>query len=147
MSNKIDVAHVNMVKVLFKDGDQIVSELDKRKAELVHAAMGISGESGEILDTIKKHTMYNKELDIPNLIEELGDMEFFMQALRDLTGISREETLVANIHKLSVRYPSGTFLNADAIERKDKLADGSGFFEQEQLDLKHLDSANMEVKL
>lgn len=97
---------------------------------LVHAGMGISGEAGELLDAIKKCWAYNKPLDMLNVIEELGDLEFYMQALRNLLGITRDEVLLANMDKLAKRFPSG-YSDAAAIERADKVIDDgftSGFF-------------------
>ena len=44
---------------------------------LVHAQMGLTSEAGEFTDAVKKHRIYNKPLDIPNLIEEIGDILWF----------------------------------------------------------------------
>lgn len=40
---------------------------------LIHMALGLAGEIGELLDAVKKHVIYGKPLDIVNLSEELGD--------------------------------------------------------------------------
>lgn len=109
-----------MVRNLFKDGNIIVRQLNKSKAEAVHAGMGIAGEAGELLDAIKKYTMYNKPLDRDNVIEELGDLEFYMEALRQNLGINRQETLQMNMAKLGVRYSSGSFSDEQAQLRADK---------------------------
>jgi NTP pyrophosphatase (non-canonical NTP hydrolase) len=86
---------------------------------LMHAAVGIAGEGGELLDAIKKHWVYNKPLDRANVIEELGDLEWYMQALRTLLDITREETLLANVEKLGRRYPAG-YTDFHAAARLDK---------------------------
>ena len=85
----------------------------------MHAAIGVSGEAGELLDIIKKNWAYNKPIDIPHVIEELGDIEFYMFALRAKLCISREQTLTHNIEKLKKRYPEG-YTDAAAKERADK---------------------------
>lgn len=82
--------------------------------------MGISGEVGELLDAVKKHVFYKKPLNIEHIIEELGDIEFYMEAFRQCLDIDRRECLQANIDKLLTRYPSGSFSNEDAIARADK---------------------------
>lgn len=109
-----------MVKALAKDGAQIARDLDGYDAHILHMAVGISGESGELLDAIKKATIYRKPLDHANVIEELGDLEFYMEGLRQRLGISREETLEANFNKLSVRYGKGTYSDQQAQDRADK---------------------------
>jgi hypothetical protein len=41
---------------------------------LLHGAMGLATETGEFIDTLKKHVFYGKELDYPNVREEVGDI-------------------------------------------------------------------------
>lgn len=113
-------AYSNMVETLAKDGSLIVAEMDGRDAHLIHMVMGISGEAGELLDAIKKHTIYHKPLDHANVVEELGDIEFYMEGLRQRLGITREKTLEANFNKLSVRYSKGTYSDQQAQDRADK---------------------------
>lgn len=87
---------------------------------LMHAAIGIAGEAGELLDAVKKTWVYGKSLDITNLVEELGDLEFYMQALRTQLQLTRDEILEANVEKLTKRYPTG-YTDALAIARLDKV--------------------------
>lgn len=112
--------HEQMVSSLCKPGYDILNELSPQKAFLIHMAMGLSGEAGEVLDTVKKHCIYNKDLDDSNLVEELGDLEFFMAGMRQCLGLTREDILQANIAKLSVRYAAGRYTNEQAQARADK---------------------------
>ena len=115
-----DHDHSYMVASLVKDGQDIVNELTAEQAHLAHMAIGISGESGELLDAIKKHVIYGKPLDMENVIEELGDLEFYMEGIRLGLGISREKCLHANIQKLGKRYADNKYSNESAISRADK---------------------------
>ena len=110
-----------LVRALLKPPAQILAELSPAKCNLIHLALGISGEAGEILDTIKKHTIYNKPLAVENLIEELGDIEFFLEALRQELNVSHNTIIAANKAKLSRRYNKGSFSNEQAIARADKV--------------------------
>jgi NTP pyrophosphatase (non-canonical NTP hydrolase) len=116
----LDQDHAMMVAALIKPGEEIIAETTPLKAHLNHMAMLLSGEAGEVVDAIKKHTIYNKELDFVNVIEELGDIEFALEAIRKSLGIHRDETLAMNMEKLSKRYPQGSFSNTDAQTRADK---------------------------
>lgn len=109
----------DMVAGLAKPGDAIIASLTPEKAHQLHMAVGISGESGELLDAIKKAVIYNKPLDRENVIEELGDLEFYMQGLRAGLGITRNETIQANIAKLGKRYSQG-YSDQAAQDRADK---------------------------
>ena len=110
----------DMVSILHKRAEIILGELIPEQVDLIHAVMGISGEAGELLDQIKKHTIYQKPLDMKNVIEELGDIEFYLEQLRQALGITREITLFANMEKLKKRYPNG-FSNEAAQARADKV--------------------------
>ena len=114
------IKHNEMVTALAKPGNDIVATLSPESAHLLHMAVGVSGESGELLDAIKKAAIYNKPLGRENVIEELGDLEFYMEGLRQGLGITREETIEANIAKLGVRYSSGSYSDKQAQDRADK---------------------------
>lgn len=114
------MTHIELVRAIKKPGEKILLEMTPTQADLLHMAAGVAGEAGELLDAIKKHAIYQKPLDVKNVREELGDLEFYMAAIRDILSLSREEILQENINKLSARYPGLSYSNAAAIERKDK---------------------------
>jgi len=114
--------HSEMVKALVKPGEAILLTLTPAKADLWHGATGVVGEAGELIDAVKKHVIYNKPLDLINVIEELGDLEFYMEQIRQNLGITREETLGGNIAKLSKRYEGLKYSDAGAQARADKEA-------------------------
>lgn len=114
------MTHPELVKALVKPGEDIHRESSPSDMHLLHMVLGIAGEAGEMVDAIKKAVIYRKHLNLKNVIEEFGDLEFYMEGLRTALGISREETLKQNIEKLSERYKSLNYSNSAAIERADK---------------------------
>jgi len=91
--------------------------LDKNKdSNLLHGAIGISTEAGEILDAFKKHLYYGKELDVINIKEEIGDIMWYVAILCRELDLSMEDILQTNIDKLKARYPE-KFSNYSAIHR------------------------------
>jgi NTP pyrophosphatase (non-canonical NTP hydrolase) len=114
--------YVLMVASLTKSGTSILAELTPQEANLWHMGTGVSGEAGELLDAIKAAVIYRKPLDVDNVIEELGDLEFFMEGLRQAIGVSREHVLEQNMAKLAKRYEGFKYSNAAAQERADKAA-------------------------
>lgn len=118
-----DEKHAKMVAVLTKPGQQLVDEMTPLKAHLNHMMIGISGEVGELGDAIKQMTMYDKVLDRENVVEEFGDLEFYLEGLRASLGITRVETLLHNQKKLGDRYKSKVYSNEQAIARADKNQD------------------------
>lgn len=110
-----------MTLALAKDGAVIKQEITPEQANLLHMGVGAVGEAAELLDAIKKHVIYQKPLDVENVKEELGDLLFYMSNLMQSVGLSFEEILRHNIDKLSVRYSKGSYSNAQAQERADKI--------------------------
>lgn len=112
-------SHADMVNELRKSGYDIIQNLTPRSVDTWHAATGICTEAGELLDAVKKLVIYNKPLDLTNVIEELGDLEFYMQQIRAAWGIDRAAVLRANMEKLGIRYADG-YSDKAAQERADK---------------------------
>lgn len=83
---------------------------------LLHGVMGNSTEAGELLDQLKKHIFYGKELDRTNIIEELGDQFWYMAVITHCLNIPLSEILEKNINKLKARYPE-KFSSEKAINR------------------------------
>ena len=83
---------------------------------LLHAAMGIATESGELLDMLKKRFFYGKPVDRVNAIEEMGDLCWYMAIACDVLGVSFEEIMAINIAKLKKRYPE-RFEEEQAVTR------------------------------
>ena len=114
------IEHPEMVRVLCKPGETILGELTPTDAHLLHMVIGISGECGELLDAVKKSTIYQKTLDRENVVEELGDIEFYLEGLRQCLDITREETIAENIGKLATRYKGFKYTDDQAQKRRDK---------------------------
>lgn len=86
---------------------------------MVHASMGIAGEAGEVVDAVKKTWIYGNPLDTENILEECGDLLFYIQALLTENGFTMDEAIAHNIAKLAKRYPQG-YTDQAAIARADK---------------------------
>lgn len=77
---------------------------DEFNAKLTHYLLGIGTEAGEIQDALKKALIYGKDLDKTNLIEEIGDLCWYMGRTLELLGSSFEEAMQRNNAKLKARY-------------------------------------------
>ena len=108
-----------MVSRLAKDPEMIIESINHMKVDLWHGATGVATEAGELLDAVKKHAIYDKRVDCENIIEELGDLEFYMEMVRSSLDISREDTLRHVRQKLGKRYAEG-YSDQAAQQRADK---------------------------
>ena len=80
--------------------------LDKKDV-LINGVMGLCGESGEVIDIVKKHLAQGHELDRDKLIKELGDVAWYLAETTTALDVDLEEVLAGNIAKLKARYPEG----------------------------------------
>ena len=75
---------------------------------LLQGVMGMSGESGEALDIVKKIMFQGHELNEAtkeHLIRELGDVLWYVATTAESLGTDLETVMQTNIDKLRARYP------------------------------------------
>ena len=95
------LSHPALVMALCKSGKDILLAMSYKQAHLLHMAIGISGEAGELLDAC----VLEKSPD--DKIEELGDIEFYMEGLRQ--GLGFDYTAIAeltNEYSVSTNVPA-----------------------------------------
>lgn len=110
--------YLSFVKSIEKPGDTI--SLDSEQKRMTHAALGMSGETGETVDLIKKHVIYGKDLDKNKVVEECGDILYYMAVLLDTVGSDIDTAIFENYKKLSRRYSTGSYSDEQAKARADK---------------------------
>jgi NTP pyrophosphatase (non-canonical NTP hydrolase) len=119
--------------------------------DLLHAAIGLSTESNELLDVFKKHLFYGKEIDMINVKEELGDICWYIAIILDDRNWTWEEIWTMNIEKLKKRYGEN-FSKDKALNRKLKeerevleTRDCGKCYTESQKEIKKL-NANIKLK-
>ena len=105
--------------------DRLV-ELDRKGANierLTTAAVGMSAESGEFLEIIKKMVFQGKPWNDDNrehLIIELGDIMWYVANACIALNVEFDDVVRGNVKKLEKRYPGGSF----SIEKSEKRKRG-----------------------
>jgi NTP pyrophosphatase (non-canonical NTP hydrolase) len=89
------------------------------REQIANAVMGLAGEAGEIADLYKKKLYHGHDVSAMQIIDELGDLLWYLAAVASLEGLSLADIARQNIDKLKVRYPNG-FTKRDSILRADK---------------------------
>ena len=83
------------------------------------SALGLSGESGEIADHVKKILYHGHPLDDATrdkIAKELGDILWYCALGAKGIGMSLAEIAVMNVAKLEKRYPEG-FSTENSLNR------------------------------
>ena len=121
--------HDELVTALVKDPKIILEQLTPEKMNLLHMAIGVSGEGGELLDWVKKLAIYNQSLDTVSkegrtlefhILEELSDAWFYMKGIMLQMGWKLTDLEAFNTDKLLERYNGMQYSDAAAKARKDK---------------------------
>ncbi|GAA2983971.1 nucleoside triphosphate pyrophosphohydrolase family protein [Lentilactobacillus parakefiri] len=73
---------------------------------LTNCALGLTGESGEVADLIRKYTFQSKKLDHDELVKELGDVLWYLSQISEWADIPFDEVATDNIKRLEKRYPA-----------------------------------------
>lgn len=86
------------------------NSLDIKIPELLTGAFGLTAESGEFVEVIKKIVFQGKPLTEDNIYHmkrELGDICWYLAVACTALNTTLDDVLRMNIEKLSARYPEG----------------------------------------
>lgn len=73
--------------------------------DIVHMLFGMSTEIGELTDVFKRFIAYKKPVDGVNVVEELGDILYYLASFCRISNIPISEVINRNVAKLETRYP------------------------------------------
>ncbi len=97
----------------FYEYQRLVCPLSRKhethRDRIVCAALGLAGESGELVDHIKKYFGHGRALDRAKVVQELGDVLWYVQELGACIGVPLQEIAQRNAQKLCNRHPEGAF--------------------------------------
>ena len=80
---------------------------EDRQQVLTYTALGLTGESGEVAEMIKKAFYHGHALEKVALSQELGDVLWYLAVVASGLGLSLDQIASENIDKLRARYPEG----------------------------------------
>ena len=86
---------------------------------ILNGALGLSGETGEVADHIKKFKFQGHGLDREYLAKELGDICWYIAILAKGIGYDLATIMEMNIDKLKKRYPNG-FEASRSLNREER---------------------------
>lgn len=75
--------------------------------KIENGVLGLCGETGECADILKKYLHQGHEFEHEKMLEELGDVLWYVAELAFGLGVTLEEVAERNIEKLKRRYPQG----------------------------------------
>lgn len=74
---------------------------------LTNCALGLAGETGQVVDLVKNYTFRGENLDRQELIHEMGDVLWYLSQVAEWANIPFDEVAKSNIKELNKRYPHG----------------------------------------
>ena len=112
-----DEEYKNFDYLSFVDSLRAYNDRMGLSGDILHSAVGISGEAGELLDHIKKVIWQGHCIDCTYVIKELGDILFYLTSMCNCVGTDIDEVRKLNIEKLTKRYPNGVFDRERSVNR------------------------------
>ena len=82
-----------------------------------HSIDGIVTEAGELADAAKRVKWYGTKIDTVNVLEECGDMLFYLDKLIRACDSNFNDVIEMNMKKLAKRYKGHKFTEDQAVHR------------------------------
>lgn len=80
---------------------------DGRHSRIAVASMGLAGETGELIDMLKKWIGHGHELNLSEVEKELGDIIWYVSEIATTLDLHLSDITSKNLDKLAARYPEG----------------------------------------
>ena len=110
------------VAQLFRRMTDLEVEQDADVPRLLTAALGLTAESGEFTEVIKKIILQGKPYNEENVFHmkrELGDICWYLAQACMALDTTFDEVIEMNVDKLKARYPGGEFDVHNSENRKE----------------------------
>ncbi len=101
-------------RLYYSQADGAVADIEM--VDTLHGAIGLCTEVGELNDIVKRELFYGRKFDASHMLEELGDIFWYLALICHANDLTFEECFDANINKLKQRFPE-KFTEHDALNR------------------------------
>lgn len=113
---------LSLLEYQFAQGRTANGKLDDHE-RATQAVMGLVGETGELVDAMKKWLYHDHGLPTPYLVEELGDILWYVSELCSCFDLNLSVVAYYNVKKLEKRYPDG--FDAERSKNRGEQDDGN----------------------
>jgi hypothetical protein len=118
-------------------------QLHPQLANLIHGIIGAFGEAGEMMEHLHKVLSGECDLDPVNMLEEIGDLEWYLACIHRFIGTLPSQAWTTNIAKLDKRYPGRGWsaeraLNRDTAAERQVLEQGAAEAERQKQAADHV---------
>lgn len=105
------MAMINGAELKIDDYQRLAQRTSRRdlsqEEHLLNAMLGLAGETGECCDLVKKSRYQDNRMIEESLIDELGDVLWYVAEAASAIGVPLGGVAMHNIAKLRERYPDG----------------------------------------
>lgn len=104
--------------IMHTGSDKIdTKKITSSNIRILHACLGLVSEGAEMTECLKKSLVTGSPLDEINIVEEAGDILWYLAIIANVFGISFKEMMDKNIRKLAKRYGEEKFSSERALKR------------------------------
>lgn len=98
-----DLTYPQFVDSKTKDPVALASSISAERMDLANLALGLSHAAGILTGTLRKHAVYNTELNVDAVVSSMGDIEFHMQGIRNALELNRGVIIAENMDRMELR--------------------------------------------
>ncbi len=106
----------------------LLPEIKPERIDLLHGILGVISEAGELAEEFVKAHLENREINLVNVQEELGDLLWYIALMLRNINSDFETVAAKNIAKLKKRFPekfnTDNALTRDLFEEEKALKEG-----------------------
>lgn len=92
-------------KKILEQMDEQLARMKRVDADTIHGILGLFSEACELVQAVMKYVEEGEQVDVVNVREELGDLQWYMAILANATETSFSNMCIKNITKLRSRFP------------------------------------------
>jgi NTP pyrophosphatase (non-canonical NTP hydrolase) len=85
----------------------------------LHASLGLVTEASELADVYKKNLFYGRAFSPSKILDEAGDILYYVARILDANGFTLSDCLEANVSKLTARF--GDSFDANKANNRDTV--------------------------
>ena len=94
-----------------------IPDHESQKDEILHWAVGLSEECGEVMSVLKHHYYGGEDFNREELVKEIGDVLWYTAALCTAAGVNMDSIAKLNVEKLLHRFPDAEFDDSRSFQR------------------------------
>ena len=95
------ITHSQLVETLSRTGAVALLELTESQSNMLYGVMSLADKAGDLQTLVKDSITMKTPVEVDNMIEMLGTIEFHLEGIRQTLHVERDYVIEKNIESLT----------------------------------------------